>query len=90
MSQEKDRNYVSVGFWMLALFLTALPCVGPIFVLIMAFAGENESRKNYFRAVILWFLIIAAIWAILLLAGLWPAILQYLEELRKQAPPNTI
>lgn len=79
MANARDRNYVSVWFWMFALFIMALPCVGLIMVVVWAFVGDNESRKNYFRAVIAWSLILTAIWAALLLLGFWPLILQQIN-----------
>ena len=65
MSDEHDRNYISVGQWMLWLLLAAIPCVGIIVIIIMAFVGENESRKNYFRALILWTLILIGLFVVI-------------------------
>jgi len=79
MANGKNKNHVSFWFWMLALFVTALPCVGFIMVIVWAFVGDNESRKNYFRAVIAWFLIVAAIWVVVMACGFWP-------EIQKQMP----
>ena len=61
MSDDNERNYMSVGHWMWLIFLTAIPCVGIIIILVLACVGENETRKNYFRALIAWFLILVAI-----------------------------
>jgi hypothetical protein len=69
VSDEHDRNYISVGQWMLWLLLAAIPCVGIIVVIVMAFLGENESRKNYFRALIAWFFIIVALFVIIAVLG---------------------
>ena len=79
MAKGKDKNYVSVWFWMLAIFAMALPCVGLIMVIVWAFVGENESRKNYFRALIIWFAIIIAIWGTLIAVGLSPQIVKQLQ-----------
>jgi uncharacterized membrane protein YqjE len=79
MAKGRDKNYVSFWFWMLALFLTALPCVGVVFIIIWAIVGDNESRKNYFRAVIAWFLIMAGAWAAIMLLGLWPLMQKQIE-----------
>lgn len=35
----------------------------------LAFAGENQSRKNYFRALIIWTLFWLALWAVLTALG---------------------
>ena len=80
MSDEHDRNYISVGQWMLWLLLAAIPCVGIIVIIIMAFIGENESRKNYFRALIAWYSIIAVVWLVVVLLGMWPQIQKQIES----------
>jgi len=49
------------------LFLTAIPVLGLVFVLVFAFAGENESRKNLFRALIAWFSICVGLAVVLFL-----------------------
>jgi hypothetical protein len=74
MGNGKNKNYVSFWFWMFALFIMALPCIGIVMIVIWAFVGENESRKNYFRALIAWCLILTAVWFGLLLLGLLPEI----------------
>ncbi len=79
MSKGGDKNYVSVWFWMFALFITALPCVGLLMVLYWAIAGENESRKNYFRALIAWGLILTGLWLGVMALGFWPEIQKQLQ-----------
>lgn len=81
MSHDHDRNYISVGQWMLWLLLAAIPCVGLIVVIVMAFAGENESRKNYFRALILWFVILVGVFVLIaVVGGGWATIQQEMER----------
>ena len=82
MNPEHDRNYISLGQWMLWLLLAAIPCVGLFVVLFMAFSGENESRKNYFRAIILWFVILVAVVAVIAVAGGGWATIQ--EEMQRR------
>lgn len=79
MSNGSDKNYTSFWFWMLALFVMAVPCVGVIMIVIWAFVGENESRKNFFRAVIAWALIGVVFWMGMMLLGFGPEILKALE-----------
>ena len=81
MNQEEDKNYVSMGFWMLALFVVAIPCVGWIMIIVWAFVGENESRKNYFRAILAWFAIMLGIIVTLALLGNLPAIEKQIKSL---------
>ena len=39
------------------MFVTAIPIVGQIMILVWAFTGNNESRKNYYRATLATFLL---------------------------------
>ena len=57
MSNNRDDNYISVGSWMWMMFVAAIPIVGWIMIFIWAFTGDNESRKNYYRAILCWLLI---------------------------------
>lgn len=57
MSNEKDSNYVSVGSWMGMQLVTAIPLINLVMVFVWAFSGENQSRKNYYRAILCWVLI---------------------------------
>lgn len=62
---------------MLLLLVPAIPVVGWILIIILAFTGSNESRKNYFRAMIAWFVLAAVViivFGIILVA--FPALLQ--------------
>ncbi|HLX96770.1 MAG TPA: hypothetical protein VKU37_13585 [Verrucomicrobiae bacterium] len=83
-SKQEDRNYVSVGSWMGMIFVTAIPVIGQLMVLIWAFSGENESRKNYYRAILSWILIlvllgVAAGVAINYMGG-GPAIQKFIQD----------
>jgi ABC-type nickel/cobalt efflux system permease component RcnA len=81
MNEGHDRNYISVGQWMLWMLLAAIPCVGLVVVLVMAFVGENESRKNYFRALILWFVILVGIFVLIaVVGGGWATIQQEMQR----------
>lgn len=53
--QAPEHPADSVGSWMLALLLTALPVIGIIYVLVLAFGGSaSTSRCNWARAMLLW------------------------------------
>jgi hypothetical protein len=79
MAKGNNKNYISFWFWMFALFVTALPCIGFIMIIVWAFVGENESRKNYFKALIAWFLIMAVIWGVIMTLGLLPLMEKQVE-----------
>ena len=55
---------------MFMLLVTALPLIGVIMVIVWAFTGENETRKNYFRAILAWFAV--GVVAIVVLALVLP------------------
>ena len=80
MANGNDKNYVSVGFWMLALFVMVIPCVNLVMIFVWAFVGENESRKNYFRAVLIWYLIAIVVVVVLGVLGMLPVIYQQLQQ----------
>ena len=68
---------------MLALFVSSIPLVNVIMVVVWAFTGENESRKNYFKAIIAWFIIGVALCTMLVLIGFFPAVIVAAKELGK-------
>jgi len=82
--QAVDRNYVSVGSWMGMIFVSFIPVINLIMVLVWAFAGENESRKNYFRAILAWTLIMVVLWAalvaVIIHTGGMPAVQKFIED----------
>ncbi|NOS71760.1 MAG: hypothetical protein HOP33_17760 [Verrucomicrobia bacterium] len=86
---SKDKNHVSFWFWMFALFVAALPCIGFIMVIVWAIVGDNASRKNYFRAVLVWHLIIfaliAALWVTIMALGLSPEIQKQIQKWQQKA-----
>lgn len=61
MSSEYDRNYVSVGEWMFILFVGAIPVIGWIMLIIWAVMGDNQTRKNYFRAILVWVVLLVCV-----------------------------
>ena len=81
MNNDSDRNYISVGSWIWMMLVTAIPIVGLIMILVWAFTGDNESRKNYFRAILVWLLIAVVFAVVVVLAGSSPAILKYIQSL---------
>jgi len=84
MYNDNDRNYVSVGGWMLMMLVTAIPVIGQIVIIVWAFAGDNESRKNYFRAILVFFLLFVGLFVLLAVLGNGPAILKQLESLTRK------
>jgi hypothetical protein len=65
---------------MLMMLVTALPCIGLIMIIVWAFVGENESRKNYYRAMIAWFAIILVVVTGLALIGQGSEIMRQIQQ----------
>jgi len=83
----KDENYVSVWFWMFAQFVVVIPVIGWVMILVWAYTGENQSRKNYFRAFIIWWLLFITFVLSLIVLGKWPEIRTACEHVLKSAFP---
>ena len=80
MSDDNDKNYISVGSWMFILLVTALPCIGFLMVIVWAISGENETRKNYFRAILAWIAVLAAVVVVLAVLGRLPQIGKQIQD----------
>lgn len=55
---QRSVSPTSVGEWMLTLFLTMIPLVGQIMLLVWAFGGgAAPSKANWAKAALLWMVI---------------------------------
>ena len=53
---ESNSQPMSVGDWMLTIFLTAIPVVGIVMLFIWAFGdGTQTSKQNWAKATLIWF-----------------------------------
>jgi len=43
---------------MFILFVGVIPVIGQIMLIIWAVMGDNQTRKNYFRAILAWFVVL--------------------------------
>jgi len=46
---------------MFILFVGAIPIIGWIMLIIWAVMGDNQTRKNYFRAILLWVVLLVGL-----------------------------
>jgi hypothetical protein len=76
MRKNSTDSEVSVGYWMMALLVTCIPIVNLIVVPILAFSGGNPSKRNYYRAILVWVAMIIGLQVAVLLTGFWPQILK--------------
>jgi len=62
-----DQQVISVGEWVLYLFLFAIPLVNIILPLIWVFGNEpNPTKRNYGKAYLIWLLIGIVVSAIMI------------------------
>jgi Na+-driven multidrug efflux pump len=81
MFDDKDDNYISVLQWMLLMVLPFIPFVGLVLVIVMAFVGHNQTRKNYYRAMIAWVALATVVFLVLFFGfGAAPALMQHLRQ----------
>lgn len=53
--QFPERPDESVGSWMLTLFVSGIPIIGVIYLLVLAFgSGSAPSKRNFARAMFIW------------------------------------
>ncbi|MGV3533980.1 MAG: hypothetical protein ACO1QR_16545 [Chthoniobacteraceae bacterium] len=75
MSNTRETNVVSVGSWILIFIVMAIPLVNIVMMFVWAFAGENQTRKNYFRALLVIFVVMIVLTVALALLGILPELL---------------
>ena len=70
-----DKNLISIWSWLIIWLVMAIPIVNIIMFLVWAFTGENETRKNYFKAMIVLFIIGLIASLVLMMLGAIPFII---------------
>lgn len=83
MAKGRDRQSVSMWFWLFSMIVMAIPLVNIVMTLIWAFTGENESRKNYFKAIIVFFFLVVGVTVLIASIGVAPSLLHQLKMLPK-------
>jgi hypothetical protein len=75
----REKNAVSIWFWLGSFVVALIPLVNLVMYVIWAFAGENQTRKNYFRAIFLYFLLMVLGGILLAAVGLAPLLFKILN-----------
>ena len=83
-----DRNYVSVWVWLLAIMVMWIPGVNLAVAFVGSFLGDNDSRKNFFRAQLLLILVGVILLLLGLIAGVGPAMVSALVEWLQRTFPE--
>ncbi len=81
---KTDKNFISIWSWLLIWFVMAIPLVNIIMFLVWAFTGENETMKNYFKAMIVLFIISVIAAIVLLVLGAIPFIIEFVGNLFRE------
>jgi len=79
MAKGSSAKSNSVAFWMFTTFITALPCIGLIVILVWAYSDRNDERRNYCRAILGWYLVFAFVWLGMLALGTAPATAAWIQ-----------
>ena len=80
-AQNFDEKPMSVGEWLITIFVLAIPLVNVVLYLYWAFSGsENLNRRNYCRASLVIFVIAVGIFVLFALFGGLAAILSNLGK----------
>ena len=80
MAKGRDKTSVSIWFWLLSMVVMAIPLVNIIMTLVWAFTGTNDSRKNYFKALIIMFCVMMGLMICLFTLGMSPLLLEKIRE----------
>ena len=70
----KNQDTLSVGDWMIILLLISIPIINIIMLFVWALSSDtNETKSNFAKAVLMWFVVIIIIWILLFasLAGIF-------------------
>lgn len=86
MTEQKPRGkygVVSTGAFFGLTLLFAIPVIGWLACLIMAFVPKNENIKHYARAMLIWILIgiVLCVALYFLFSWAWGAIAEYINEI---------
>ena len=83
-----DKNYVSVWVWLLAIIVMGIPGVNVLVAFVGSFLGDNDSRKNFFRAQLLLILLAVVLMLIGIAVGIAPAIANAVIEWLQRTFPD--
>ncbi|MCH3943015.1 MAG: hypothetical protein WAY93_09645 [Atopobiaceae bacterium] len=76
-----EQEPTGIGGWMGTLFLSWIPIVGFIMVLVWSFSSRTEeSKQNWARAQLIWLLIGIAIIVVLVATGTYTTVFDYAKE----------
>lgn len=67
---ERESMPVSLGDWIITLFVLCIPIVNIVMLFVWGFAdGTNPSKRNFCRAYLIWMLIGIVLFVLFLIMG---------------------
>ena len=72
MNEQDFNNYgpemepvMGIGQWLITLLVMSIPCVNIIMLFVWGFGSGNQTRANYCRAYLIWWVICVVLMVIL-------------------------
>ncbi|WP_042170515.1 hypothetical protein [Paenibacillus gorillae] len=75
-NNQQVSPVITVGEWMLMMLISIIPIVGIIMMFVWAFGEGNPTKKNYYKAALMWAAIVLVIYiliAVLFLGSMFAA-----------------
>ena len=83
MAEENEKS-ISILEWMLASIVILIPVIGWIAIVFFAFWSGNRTFRNYFRAILVWCLLLVLVISLPAIIGVhnewWPRLLQHAHD----------
>ena len=75
-NQNREMQAVSIGDWVLTLFIASLPLIGLIMLLVWAFGDSTHpSKANFAKASLIWMVIGIVIVGMMLMFGVFAGLM---------------
>ncbi len=62
---QEMEPVMSIGQWLITLLVMSIPCVNIVMLFVWGFGGGNQTRANYCKAYLIWFVILTVLGLVL-------------------------
>ncbi len=83
---QTDTDEISVWFWFFMILVLWIPLVNIMVILVGSFLGSNQTRRNFFRAHLIWMLLFVVVGVIAFVLGIAPALWEAFQDWIRPAP----
>ncbi len=80
---QAPQEEMTVGKWLLTIFVTSLGCIGFIFLFIWGFGDGPKARQNYCKAMLIWSaiaVVLVVLYYIFIIAVVGVSFSEYMNE----------